>query len=146
MSKAWRRQHRFLWAAVTPASGPLVEIRAEDAVYKGRFTLDKKSGLISGEGRVEFFDRRSFEGRLEAGQKIGQGTYVWLDGQRYKGNGAMINRMAKVNGRRRRVIPIPVVSELANVSGKVEWCMPTRLNTTAPGWTIVRRGQACSSF
>jgi hypothetical protein len=72
-------------AAVTPASGPVVEIRAEDAVYKGRFTLDKKSGLISGEGRVEFFDRRSFEGRLEAGQKIGQGTYVWLDGQRYKG-------------------------------------------------------------
>ncbi len=72
-------------AVSTQANGPIVEIRAEDAVYKGRFTLDKKSGLISGEGRVEFFDRRSFEGRLEAGQKIGQGTYVWLDGQRYKG-------------------------------------------------------------
>lgn len=72
-------------APSAPASGPIVEIRAEDAVYKGRFTLDKKSGLISGEGRVEFFDRRLFEGRLEAGRKVGQGTYVWLDGQRYQG-------------------------------------------------------------
>jgi len=71
-------------AASSPA-GPVVEIRAEDAIYKGRFTLNKKSGLISGEGRVEFFDRRLFEGRLEEGQKVGQGTYVWLDGQRYRG-------------------------------------------------------------
>ena len=63
-----------------------VEIRAEDAVYKGGFVLDKKTLLISGEGRVEFFDGRSFEGRLEAGRKVGRGTYIWSNGQRYTGN------------------------------------------------------------
>lgn len=63
-----------------------VEIRAEDAVYKGLFVLDKKTSLIYGEGRVEFFDGRSYEGRLEAGRKVGRGTHVWADGQRYAGD------------------------------------------------------------
>lgn len=62
-----------------------VEIRAEDAVYKGRFLLDKKTSQISGEGRVEFFDGRSYEGRLEAGRKVGRGTHIWADGQRFSG-------------------------------------------------------------
>jgi hypothetical protein len=74
-------------AATPAASVPAVklEIRAEDAIYKGNFVLDKKTSLISGEGRVEFFDGRLYEGRLEAGRKVGNGLYVWSDGQRYKG-------------------------------------------------------------
>jgi len=72
----------------TTAAEPAVkvEIRAEDAIYKGNFVLDKKASLISGQGRVEFFDGRLYEGRLEAGRKVGQGLYVWSDGQRYNGN------------------------------------------------------------
>jgi hypothetical protein len=63
-----------------------VEIRAEDAVYKGKFLLDRKTNQISGEGRVEFFDGRLYEGQLEAGHKVGRGLYVWSDGQRYTGD------------------------------------------------------------
>ncbi len=81
-------------AVPTPTSEPApapelaakLEIRAEDAVYKGRFLLDKKTSLISGEGRVEFFDGRLYEGQLEAGRKLGRGLYVWSDGQRYLGD------------------------------------------------------------
>ncbi|MFZ4622700.1 MAG: MORN repeat-containing protein [Rhodoferax sp.] len=81
-------------AAVVPVPAALsmpgpkvnVEIRAEDAIYKGNFVLDKNALQISGDGRVEFFDGRLFEGRLELGRKIGLGTYVWANGQRYTGN------------------------------------------------------------
>ena len=62
-----------------------VEIRAEDAIYRGSFVLGS-SGQISGTGRVEFFDGRLYEGTLEAGRKVGRGLYVWSDGQRYAGN------------------------------------------------------------
>lgn len=72
---------------VTPAAvAHNVEIRAKDAVYRGNFTGDPKTGVVSGDGRVEFFDGRLFIGRLEKGQKVGHGTYVWADGQRYVGD------------------------------------------------------------
>jgi hypothetical protein len=62
------------------------DIRAEDAIYKGSFVIDQKTAQISGEGRVEFFDGRLYEGRLENGRKVGRGTYVWSNGQRYVGD------------------------------------------------------------
>lgn len=70
-------------ASSPPAAS--TEIRAPDAVYKGRFTVDARSGSVSGSGKVEFFDGRSFEGTLRAGRKEGTGTYVWADGQSYRG-------------------------------------------------------------
>lgn len=83
-------------AVPAPAAAPLenarpepvarAEIRAEDAVYKGSFSIDRQSGMITGEGRVEFFDGRSYVGRLEGGRKQGSGTYIWATGQRYAGN------------------------------------------------------------
>ena len=74
--------------AQSPKAAPVanIEIRAEDAVYKGSFLVDRQSGQISGDGRVEFFDGRLFVGRLEAGRKQGFGTYTWATGQRYAGN------------------------------------------------------------
>jgi hypothetical protein len=76
--------------SATPTNVPPVvataEIRAPDAIYKGRFSVDAKFGQVSGEGRVEFFDGRSFQGVLREGRKTGAGTYVWADGQRYVGN------------------------------------------------------------
>ena len=74
--------------ATAPVAAAKVEIRAEDAVYKGSFVLDKKTSQISGDGRVEFFDGRLYEGHLEAGRKLGRGLYVWSDGQRYLGDWA----------------------------------------------------------
>ena len=75
-------------AASANAPPPAVqgEIRAPDAVYRGAFSLDARSGAVSGEGTVEFFDGRSYQGALKSGRKTGVGTYVWADGQRYAGD------------------------------------------------------------
>jgi hypothetical protein len=61
------------------------EFRAPDAVYRGAFVQDSTTGVISGEGKVEFFDGRSYQGPLRNGRKEGVGVYVWPDGQRYSG-------------------------------------------------------------
>ena len=65
---------------------PSGEIRGPDAVYRGAFTLDAQTGLISGTGKVEFSDGRSYQGALKNGRKLGAGTHVWADGLRYEGN------------------------------------------------------------
>ena len=75
--------------AAAPAAGvPAVqaEIRAPDAVYRGRFATDPVTGVISGEGRVQFLDGRSYDGTIKNGRKVGKGTHVWADGQRYEGD------------------------------------------------------------
>lgn len=75
-------------ATATAANPSVAEIRAPDAVYRGRFSVDSRSGAVTGEGRVEFFDGRSFQGTLRDGRKVGAGTYVWADGQQYVGEWA----------------------------------------------------------
>ena len=70
-------------ASAVPTRG---EIRGPDAVYRGAFTLDAQTGVVSGNGRVEFTDGRSYQGQLKNGRKTGLGTHVWADGLRYEGN------------------------------------------------------------
>lgn len=75
--------------AVAPsfaAPATQAEIRAPDAVYRGRFAIDPATGIISGEGRVQFLDGRSYEGTIKNGRKVGKGTHAWADGQRYEGD------------------------------------------------------------
>ena len=70
-----------------PAQTPTTaEIRGPDAIYRGAFTLDPKTGIISGNGKVEFTDGRSYQGALKNGRKNGVGTHVWADGLRYEGD------------------------------------------------------------
>lgn len=71
---------------VAAAAGSKSEIRAEDAIYRGNFVGDPRTGVLSGDGRVDFFDGRVFIGRLEEGKKTGRGTYVWPNGERYVGD------------------------------------------------------------
>ena len=71
-------------AATAPSSSGV--IRGPDAVYRGAFTLDPLTGGISGSGKVEFTDGRSYEGALKNGRKTGVGTHIWADGLRYEGN------------------------------------------------------------
>lgn len=78
-------------AVATPPSSivPLAvqgEIRAPDAVYRGRFTSDPVTGIISGDGKVQFLDGRSYEGTIKNGRKQGKSIHVWADGQRYEGD------------------------------------------------------------
>lgn len=75
-------------AAVAASSAPssaTAEIRAPDAIYRGAFRQDPATGVISGDGNVEFFDGRSYQGPLKNGRKEGTGSYLWADGQRYVG-------------------------------------------------------------
>ncbi len=77
-------------ATVAPSTASVpsgtAEIRGPDALYRGAFTLDPETGIISGNGRVEFTDGRSYQGALKNGRKTGLGTHVWADGLRYEGN------------------------------------------------------------
>lgn len=82
-------------ATTTPLSPPTAtasppptaaEIRGPDAVYRGAFTVDPRTGQISGNGRVEFTDGRTYQGALKNGRKTGIGTHVWADGLRYEGD------------------------------------------------------------
>ena len=72
--------------APPPPPAVQAEIRAPDAVYRGRFASDPVTGVISGEGRVQFLDGRSFEGAVKNGRKQGKGAHVWADAQRYEGD------------------------------------------------------------
>lgn len=72
--------------AVAAAAAATSEIRGPDAVYRGSFVLDPRTGQVSGEGKVEFTDGRSYQGALRNGLKTGVGTYVWATGQRYTGD------------------------------------------------------------
>ena len=75
-------------SSATPAAanlGPMREIRAPDAVYRGAFVQDQTTGVISGEGEIKFFDGRSYQGPLKNSRKEGVGTYIWADGLRYVG-------------------------------------------------------------
>ena len=72
-------------AASSAPAPATAEIRAPDAIYRGAFRQDPATGVISGEGNVEFFDGRSYQGPLKNGRKEGTGSYLWADGQRYVG-------------------------------------------------------------
>lgn len=73
-------------AAVVPATATTGEIRGPDAVYRGAFSLDAQTGVISGVGKIEFTDGRLYQGALRNGRKHGIGTHTWADGLHYEGN------------------------------------------------------------
>jgi serine/threonine protein kinase len=68
-----------------PAAGKRT-IRFEDQVMTGDFTVDPKSGIVSGKGRVVWSNGNQFEGTLVKGVKEGRGQLIWANGQRYSGD------------------------------------------------------------
>ncbi|MBK9443511.1 MAG: hypothetical protein IPN53_20335 [Comamonadaceae bacterium] len=86
-------------SSVAPVA-PLVaytEIRAEDAIYKGRFKVNKTTHRVTGLGRIEFYDGSSYEGQLEDGSKFGQGN---MSGPMVRGTaeiGSMTCQMERVS-------------------------------------------------
>jgi hypothetical protein len=70
-------------ASAPPAEGVLV---AGDTTYKGRFTPDPVSGIVSGTGRVEWANGESFQGTLVNGVRQGKGRFNWTTGQWYEGD------------------------------------------------------------
>jgi len=52
----------------------------------GDFTVDPKTGIVSGSGKILWTDGNRFEGTLVRGVKEGKGEFVWTNGQRYTGD------------------------------------------------------------
>lgn len=63
-------------------------IRVADQTMTGDFTVDKKTGLVSGKGKISWSNGNQFEGTLVQGSKEGKGRFVWNSGQRYSGDWA----------------------------------------------------------
>lgn len=61
---------------------------AGDTTYKGNFTMDPKSGIVSGTGTVEWDNGERFSGTLVEGRRQGKGRFNWVGGQWYDGDWA----------------------------------------------------------
>ncbi len=72
-------------AAPQPPAGDVVLV-AGDTTYRGAFVLDRKSGLVSGSGSVEWTNGESYTGSLVDGRKHGKGRFNWVGGQWYEGD------------------------------------------------------------
>lgn len=71
--------------AAQPPAGDVVLV-AGDTTYRGAFVLDRKSGLVSGSGSVEWTNGESYTGSLVDGRKHGKGRFNWVGGQWYEGD------------------------------------------------------------
>lgn len=63
-------------------------IKVGDQTMTGDFTVDPKTGIVSGTGKIVWADGNRFEGTLIRGIKEGKGEFIWTNGQRYTGDWA----------------------------------------------------------
>jgi hypothetical protein len=59
-----------------------------DQTISGDFTVDPRSGLISGKVKIVWSNGDRFNGTMTRGIKVGHGRFVWSNGQSYVGNWA----------------------------------------------------------
>ena len=59
-----------------------------DQTMTGNFTVDPKTGVVSGTGKIVWTNGNQFEGTLVRGMKEGKGRFLWNNGQRYNGEWA----------------------------------------------------------
>ncbi|HYC41926.1 MAG TPA: protein kinase [Noviherbaspirillum sp.] len=72
-------------SSTSPGRKPLV---LDDQTMVGNFSVDPKTGAVSGTGKVTWSNGNQFEGTLVRGMKEGKGKFVWNNGQRYSGDWA----------------------------------------------------------
>ncbi|RJG00398.1 serine/threonine-protein kinase [Noviherbaspirillum sedimenti] len=63
-------------------------VKFDDQTMTGDFSVDKKSGLVSGKVKITWSNGNQFDGTLVQGSKEGKGKFVWSSGQRYTGDWA----------------------------------------------------------
>ena len=71
-----------------PTASARKSIRIGDQTMTGNFSVDPKTGVVSGTGKIVWNNGNQFEGTLVRGIKEGKGKFVWHDGQRYTGDWA----------------------------------------------------------
>lgn len=72
----------------SPADAGRKTIKLDNQTMVGNFTVDPKTGAVSGSGKIVWSDGNRFEGTLVRGVKEGRGQFVWSNGQRYSGDWA----------------------------------------------------------
>jgi serine/threonine protein kinase len=75
-------------AVVIPSTPGKKPIFIEDQILTGDFSVDQKTGIVSGSGRIVWTNGNQFDGTLVRGMKEGKGTFRWTSGQRYVGDWA----------------------------------------------------------
>jgi serine/threonine protein kinase len=63
-------------------------LRIGDQTLTGSFSIDLKTGAVSGTGKIVWNNGNQFEGTLVRGVKEGKGKFAWNNGQRYSGDWA----------------------------------------------------------
>jgi hypothetical protein len=61
-------------------------ITVGDQVMTGDFSIDPKTGIVSGTGNIAWANGDRFEGTMVNGKKVGKGKFIWHNGQRYSGD------------------------------------------------------------
>ena len=69
--------------STSSARKPLV---LADQTMIGNFSVDPKTGVVSGTGKIVWTNGNQFEGTLVRGMKEGKGKFAWNNGQRYSGD------------------------------------------------------------
>ncbi|WP_234814916.1 serine/threonine-protein kinase [Noviherbaspirillum denitrificans] len=72
----------------TPTASARKPLVLDDQTMVGNFSVDPKSGAVSGTGKITWTNGNQFEGTLVRGMKEGKGRFVWSNGQRYSGDWA----------------------------------------------------------
>jgi serine/threonine protein kinase len=68
------------------SAGGKKTITVGDQVMTGDFSIDPKTGVVSGTGKIAWANGDRFEGTMISGKKEGKGKFVWHNGQRYSGD------------------------------------------------------------
>lgn len=63
-------------------------ITLDDQTMSGDFTMDPKTGVVSGAGSITWKNGDRYEGTLVKGSKEGKGIFEWKSGNRYSGDWA----------------------------------------------------------
>jgi serine/threonine protein kinase len=75
-------------APQSPITGSKKTITVGDQVMTGDFSVDPKTGIVSGTGKIVWANGDRFEGTMVNGKKEGKGKFIWHNGQRYNGDWA----------------------------------------------------------
>lgn len=73
-------------AALPPAAAGSQVLTLKDQTMTGNFSVDPKTGLVTGRVRIQWNSGNQFDGTLAQGSKEGKGKFIWNNGQQYHGD------------------------------------------------------------
>lgn len=73
-------------AANKPTDPEEIDIMVGDTAVKGKFVVDRKSGLQTGTGKVTWSNGDVYVGSILDGKRHGKGKFSWASGQWYEGD------------------------------------------------------------